>query len=67
MAAATAGDQSRLLQKVIGGLEHGGGQVLKPDSTGYKILDRFVRRMMPQTSDPTPDITTSDYNCAAVL
>ncbi len=62
MAKATAGDQSRLLQKVIGELEHGGGQVLKPDSTGFRILDRFVPRMMPRTGEPIPDVATSDYN-----
>ena len=38
-------DQSRLLLKVVGGLEHGGGDVLKPDSTGYRILAEFVRRV----------------------
>ena len=62
MAKVMEGDQSRLLQKVIGELDHGGSQVLKPDSTGYKILDRFVRRMMPRTSDPTPDVAASDYD-----
>ena len=62
VAKIADGDQSQLLQKVLGGLEHGGGQVLKPDSTGYKILDRFVRRMMPRTGDPTPDVAANDYN-----
>lgn len=62
VATATEGNQSRLLQKVIGELEHGGGQVLKPDSTGYRILDRFVRRMMPRTGESVPDVAASDYN-----
>ena len=62
MARITAGDQSQLLQKVLGELEHGGGQVLKPDSTGYRILDRFVRRTLPRTGEPVPDVATSDYN-----
>lgn len=62
VAKITSGDQSQLLQKVIGELEHGGGQVLKPDSTGYKILDRFVRRMTPRTDDPAPEVAESDYN-----
>lgn len=61
MATSKEGDQSRLLQKSIGELKHGGGQVLKPDSTGYKILDRFVRRMRPRTGEPSPDIAASDY------
>jgi len=62
MVTATEGDQSRLLQKVLGELEHGGGQVLKPDSTGYRILNRFVQRTMPRTGEPIPDVAASDYN-----
>ncbi len=31
--------------KVTGGLDHGGADVLKPDSTGYRILAEFVRRV----------------------
>jgi hypothetical protein len=45
MAAQKKGGKSRLLAKVGGGLDHGGGVQLKPDSTGYRILDRFVRRL----------------------
>ena len=37
-------DRSRLLLKVTGGLDHGGEEVLKPESTGYRILEEFVRR-----------------------
>lgn len=37
-------DQSRLLFKVTGGLDHGGGEVLKKDSTAYRILKRYVHR-----------------------
>lgn len=37
-------DQARLLVKVTGGLDHGGSDVLKADSTGYRILQEFVRR-----------------------
>jgi hypothetical protein len=44
MATLREKDQSRLLLKVTGGLEHGGEQVLKPESTGYRILEEFVRR-----------------------
>lgn len=43
MAAAKQNGHSRLLQKVQGKLDHGGGIVLKSDSTGYRILSRFVR------------------------
>lgn len=48
-----------LLAKVEGGLDHGGGQVLEPDSTGYRILQEFVRRVVaPSASpaDPSTDI-----------
>ena len=48
MATAKEKDKSRLLVKVTGGLDHGGGQVLKPDLSAYRILERFVRR----TVDP---------------
>ena len=44
VAIATEEGQSRLLLKIAGALDHGGGEVLKPDSTGYRILKRFVRR-----------------------
>lgn len=37
--------KSRLLLKVAGGLEHGGGAQLKPGSTGYKILEEYVLRL----------------------
>ncbi|MBK94283.1 MAG: hypothetical protein CMJ79_01035 [Planctomycetaceae bacterium] len=42
MAKAQENGQSRLLLKVSGKLEHGGGEVLETDSTGYKILSRFA-------------------------
>lgn len=61
MAKAREGDQSRLLLKVTGGLDHGGGQVLKPDSTGYRILERYVRRMNPQTKPLPPADIPNDY------
>lgn len=45
MAAAKEKNESRLLLKVRGDLDHGGGAVFKRDSTGYRILARFVRRV----------------------
>lgn len=45
MAAAKEKGQSRLLVKVVGGLDHGGSDVLKPDSAEYRILANFVRRL----------------------
>ncbi len=60
MALETAGDQSLLLIKAAGGLEHGGDEVLPRDSTGYRILEDWVRRAgtsptvpaSPSLSDP---------------
>jgi hypothetical protein len=43
MAALQENNESRLLLKVRGKLDHGGEEVLKVDSTGYRILARFVR------------------------
>ncbi len=45
MALQTADNQPLLLVKVIGGLDHGGEEVLKKDSTAYRILEDFVRRV----------------------
>ncbi len=45
MARLKEGDQSRLLLKVTGGLDHGGKQVVKPESAGHKVLQEFVRRV----------------------
>lgn len=61
LARARKDDESRLLLKVSGKLDHGGGQVLKPDSTGYRILERFVRRLNPQNKDAAPTASPDDY------
>ncbi len=48
LAAIQKNGKSRLLAKATGGLDHEGKEVLKPDSTGYRILSEFVR----QVNDP---------------
>ena len=48
-------DQSRMLLKVVGQLDHGGGDVLKADSAEYRILANFVKRVTAPAS-ATPDI-----------
>lgn len=53
MARVKEGEQSRLLLKASGGLEHGGEAVLKADSTGYRILSEFVRRANLPPGQPT--------------
>lgn len=62
IAKATEGDQSRMLLKVIGELDHGGGRVLPPDSTGYRILQRFVQRMATPSNAPERAIADNVYD-----
>jgi hypothetical protein len=52
MAMEDADGVSLLLTKVIGGQDHGGQEVLKIDSTGYRILSEFVRRVTAPHSVP---------------
>ncbi len=44
MATVKEGEEFRLLLKVAGKLDHGGSDVLQPNTTGYRILADFVRR-----------------------
>lgn len=44
MARLKDGDKSLILLKVTGGLDHGGKEVLKRDSAGYRLLAEFVQR-----------------------
>lgn len=44
MASLKEGNQSRLLLKPVGKLDHGGEEVLETDSPGFQILEEFVRR-----------------------
>lgn len=56
MARLKEKDQSRLLLKVTGQLDHGGKDVLKPDTAGYRALEAFVRRVnapKPRPADLT--------------
>ncbi|MCA9219148.1 MAG: DUF1592 domain-containing protein [Planctomycetales bacterium] len=46
-------DQPLLLAKVTGGLDHGGGEVLKLDSTGYRIVAEFVSRLSAPRTLPS--------------
>jgi len=58
LARVKEGEQSRLLLKAAGGLYHGGGDVLKPGSKGYSILEEFVRRI--EAPPPTPPRVVDD-------
>lgn len=48
--------ESRLLIKATGGLEHGGGQALELDSTGYRTLQRLVRRVNGNSEHRQPSV-----------
>jgi len=63
IAALKEGKKSRMLLKVTGGLDHGGGEVLAADSAGYRIVAEFVRRAnAPQTATPPPASIVVDKN-----
>jgi hypothetical protein len=55
MAVLKEKDQPRILLKVIGELDHGGSDVLKQDSPGYRILAGFVRRANGDQTTRGPD------------
>src|SRR5262249_48345082 len=61
MATAKEQDKPRILLKVVGELDHGGEEVLKPDSAEYRVLAEFVRQVngvvpatVPAALDPRP-------------
>jgi hypothetical protein len=53
LAKLKDGDESVLLQKVTGGLDHGGGVILPRESIGYRTLSEFVRRTV-NPENPAP-------------
>ncbi len=60
MAAAKEKDKPRILQKVVGDLDHGGKDVLKADSTEYRVLADLVRRVEGNSGKVT--LPTADPN-----
>ncbi len=54
MAQVKEGEQFRILLKATGGLDHGGEEVLKADSTTYRILADFVRRTNAPPAERLP-------------
>jgi hypothetical protein len=60
MAKLKEGEEYRLLLKVTGGLDHGGEEVLDTDSTGYRILAEFVRRVNVPPAAGSADLATID-------
>lgn len=59
MARVKEGKQFRLLVKVTGGLDHGGGDVLPSGSAGHRIMAEFVRRVNTSTAGK-PAVVASD-------
>ncbi|MBY0461540.1 MAG: hypothetical protein K2V38_29845, partial [Gemmataceae bacterium] len=57
MATAKDKEAPRILQKVVGILDHGGGEVLKPDSAEYRILAEFARRVNNPKAGPVEVVT----------
>jgi hypothetical protein len=60
IAKLKEGDESLVLLKVAGKLDHGGDEVLKPDSPGYAILADFVRRANAPVVEPGENPTAGD-------
>lgn len=61
MAVAKEQGESRILLKVTGQLDHGGADVLKADSPGYRVLAAFVRRVNG-SGNPAASAQTVDPN-----
>ena len=52
--------QARILVKATGGLDHGGGEVLKTDSTEFRVLKDFVRSLDDKSAKPAADALLAD-------
>jgi hypothetical protein len=52
MAAIKEKDEPRILLKVVGKLDHGGEDVLAPDSMEYRVLASFVRKVNGTARSP---------------
>lgn len=57
IAKVKEGEHFRILLKITGGLDHGGENVLPADSTGYRIVADFVKRVNadPQAKPSLPE------------
>ena len=66
MALKKADDgRSRLLAKATGGLNHGGGEVLKEDSTAFRVLKKFVDSLSRTPVPLSGEITSIDDDGAS--
>lgn len=62
IARRKEGDGYRMLIKASGGLDHGGEDILPADSTGYRILAEFVRRVNAPATAPSANPAAVDPN-----
>ena len=62
MAKQKEGGEFRLLLKVAGKLDHGGDDVIKPDSAAYRLLEDFVRRVNAPPAATLARETAEDRN-----
>ncbi|HQX52647.1 MAG TPA: DUF1592 domain-containing protein [Planctomycetaceae bacterium] len=60
MAETSEADGSRLLVKATGGLDHGGGEVIKPESTELQLLKEFVRSRQEKSDDDRQSLVDDD-------
>ncbi|HSG73210.1 MAG TPA: DUF1592 domain-containing protein, partial [Planctomycetaceae bacterium] len=51
-----AGDRARILVKATGGLDHGGGEAVKADSTELRVLEEFVRSLRQKPGGAKPEV-----------
>jgi hypothetical protein len=58
MAAVKEQNKARMLLKVLGELDHGGSDVLQPDSVSYRILADFVRRVNGLAPGKSPAVVS---------
>jgi len=54
------GDKVKLLEKPLGGLDHGGGQVIAPGGPEHLALQELVKRF--QSGDPCPDTSIASVD-----
>lgn len=60
MAEISEGDRPRLIIKATGGLDHGGGQVIKPGSSELQLLEEFVRNRHETFADGSASLLSDD-------
>jgi len=54
--------RSRLIVKATGGLDHGGGEVLKADSAELRVLQEYVRNASKPETSPSLELSGDDLS-----